>query len=288
LEYQAKPAEAAGDGANQHFQHGTFDGTFIADPWHHNAPQVAKVRSKVPVPVLRQQMEYHSSTHRQWIPCSVTHVDESAGAIMVDVKPGAWIQWEFAGSSFRAAQPLDAAQPLRATSGPPAPVAPIAPSALAVPSSLNNVANNQVLPALTHRNALTNAINQQPADVVQESHQWFRDHISGSGITSVVQESHQRFRNHNNVTHDNAVLGYEPNQQAAAIAQPQPPLPSSRTDLLRPVQQMEYKTDSGAWVACAVDQVDLSSGAMMVNVLPGVWLTLEQQAQCIRLPGLSL
>lgn len=38
-----------------------------------------------------QRLFYHSTTCKEWLPCSVTLVDVASGSIMVDVRPGIWM-----------------------------------------------------------------------------------------------------------------------------------------------------------------------------------------------------
>lgn len=50
-----------------------------------------------------------------------------------------------------------------------------------------------------------------------------------------------------------------------------------------PGQQMEYHSrTNGGWVRCTISKVDVGTGSIMVDVKPGMWITVQQQISCMR------
>lgn len=50
-----------------------------------------------------------------------------------------------------------------------------------------------------------------------------------------------------------------------------------------PGQHMEYHSKTNnRWMPCIVSKVDPASGSIMVDVKPGIWITVQQQISCMR------
>lgn len=73
------------------------------NPWR-SACQVRGERERSGPRDIGQRLLYRSTTHRRWIPCTVTRRDASSGSIMIDAKPGHWITPREQVCSIRAAQ----------------------------------------------------------------------------------------------------------------------------------------------------------------------------------------
>lgn len=67
------------------------------------------------------------------------------------------------------------------------------------------------------------------------------------------------------------------------------PADSSAAELRVPGCPLEYYSlTHGRWIPCAVTQLDAPTGAVIIDLKPGVWISREQQATCVRpLPGMS-
>jgi len=58
----------------------------------------------------RDKVEYHSATHREWLPATITDVD-SEGQILMDVKPNTWISIEVQAEKVRPRKNASAPEP---------------------------------------------------------------------------------------------------------------------------------------------------------------------------------